>query len=129
MEVYSTDNYCGGRGVAQTHLAPAALEIALLSSAEAALVSLQPLESPPGKTPCVIESKSEKFSLANHACKLVTTDAKKAAQEMGIPGTMPAVRMDTEWEVWTSGPHTTATAQVSSLPWGLHTCSTCEVRW
>ena len=62
----------------------------------------------------MIESKSETFSLANHACKLLTADAKKAAQEMGIPGVAPAVGMGTEWEVSTSRPQTIATVQVSS---------------
>ena len=44
VKVYSTDDYCGDRGVAQAQLAPAAVEIAPLSSAGAALVSLQPLD-------------------------------------------------------------------------------------
>ena len=92
----STDDCCGDGGVAQAQLAPAAVEIARSSLAGAAFVGLQRLECPPGKTPCVIESNSENCSLANHACKLLTTGSKKAAQEMGIPGMIPAGGMDTE---------------------------------
>ena len=33
---------------------------------------------------------------------------------MGIPRLIPAVGIDTEGEMWTSGPQTIATAQVSS---------------
>ena len=57
---------------------------------------------------------SENCSLPNHACKLLTTDAKKAAQKMGITGMISAGGMDTEWKVWTSGPQTIATVRVSS---------------
>ena len=42
------------------------------------------------------------------------SDAKKAAQEMGIPGMISAMGMDTKWEVRTSGPQTIAAVQVSS---------------
>ena len=70
VKVCSTDDCCGDRGVAQAHLAPAAVEIAPSSEAGKSLVSLQRLEFPPGKNSCVIESKSENCSpLANHACK------------------------------------------------------------
>ena len=114
VEGYSTDDCCDDTGVAQAQLAPTAVEIARSYFARAALVGLQRLEFQPGKNPCVIESMSENCSLANHACKLLTTDTKKAAQEMGIPGMIPAVGMDTEWKVWTSEPQTIATVQVSS---------------
>lgn len=98
VKVFSTDDCCTDKEVVQDSLGPAAAPVSPIPLAES-VKSLPPLTFPVGKTPKVIQPSSLNCGIASHAIELLLQEAKKAVMHLNIPGMVPALGFDAEWEV------------------------------
>lgn len=61
----------------------------------------------------MIQPASDDCGISSHAIAQLLQEAKTAT-DVNVPGMLPAVGFDVEWEVWTSGARPIATVQLAT---------------